>query len=334
MSKRKPNVTKSLLDAAVASYFAAIEIHNKPRIAYRYPSTTLLLMDAWELVLKAYIYKHINKKQIWENKKIGKTITFSKAIVKVCADINGKSGTKSFESIKSNLFLLEDYRNQFAHFFEPELDPIIFMLISKATINFCDFVAKWFQKDVLQDENLILLPIGFKLPFDPVEFLKKNIVSEVASQYVAQVLTQIKVLNDGDITDSIVVGFDISLASVKKVDNADLIAAIDSANPEATALVREVRITSNPSAPEVRITEDDWKSKFPYTYSVLREKIKEAVPNACFGKEFNTLMSLVKQNKEQCHPRFLDPDKPKGTKKDFYSQTAVDAMIQALNRNP
>jgi hypothetical protein len=47
MAKRKPNVTKSLIDAAVASYFAAIEIHNKPRISYRYPSATLLLIDSW-----------------------------------------------------------------------------------------------------------------------------------------------------------------------------------------------------------------------------------------------------------------------------------------------
>jgi len=172
------------------------------------------------------------------------------------------------------------------------------MLISKATINFCNFVSEWFNKDVLRDENLILLPIGFKLPFDPVEFLKRNMVSEVASDFVRQVLSQIKALQDDGITDSIVVGFDVALASVKKVSNADLIAAVDNANPNATALVREVRITDNPTAPELRLHEENLLTKYPLTYAALRERIKEQLPNAKFGREFNTLMRLVKQNKE------------------------------------
>jgi hypothetical protein len=153
---------------------------------------------------------------MWEDRKKGRTITLNKAIIKVCEDINKKTGTNTFESVKSNLFLLEDYRNRFAHYFEQELDPVIFMLISKATINFCDFISDWFHKDVLQDENMILLPIGFKLPFDPVDFLKRSMVSEVASQFVTQVLSQIKFLQNSNITESIVVGFDVSLASVKK----------------------------------------------------------------------------------------------------------------------
>ncbi len=40
---------------SIATYFAAIEIHNKPNISYRYETVTLLMMNAWELVLKTYI---------------------------------------------------------------------------------------------------------------------------------------------------------------------------------------------------------------------------------------------------------------------------------------
>jgi hypothetical protein len=98
-------------------------------------------------------------------------------------------------------------------------------------------------------------------------------------------------------------------------------------------LIKEVRITDNPNAPEYRVKEGDWKSDFPHTYEALRTKIKEQIPDVSFGKEFNTLMSLVKQNKEQCHLNFLDPDKPKGTKKCFYSELALQAMVQALKRN-
>ena len=48
---RKKNVAKSLIDSAESAIFAGIEIHNKPRIPYRYPTATLLIINAWELAL-------------------------------------------------------------------------------------------------------------------------------------------------------------------------------------------------------------------------------------------------------------------------------------------
>lgn len=48
MSKRKM-VQNNLLCISIAAYFAAIEIHNKPKFSYRYETTTLLLMNAGAL---------------------------------------------------------------------------------------------------------------------------------------------------------------------------------------------------------------------------------------------------------------------------------------------
>lgn len=42
---RKKNVVKSLIDSAESAIFAGIEIHNKPRIPYRYPTATLLVIN-------------------------------------------------------------------------------------------------------------------------------------------------------------------------------------------------------------------------------------------------------------------------------------------------
>ena len=50
MAKRKM-VQNNLLKNSIAAYFAAIEIHNKPNFSYRYETTTLLMMNAWELIL-------------------------------------------------------------------------------------------------------------------------------------------------------------------------------------------------------------------------------------------------------------------------------------------
>ena len=60
---RGKSTKKLLLDASQAALFAGIEIHNKPNIAYRYPTSTILIINAWELALKAFIYQYIGKKE-------------------------------------------------------------------------------------------------------------------------------------------------------------------------------------------------------------------------------------------------------------------------------
>lgn len=77
MSKRKM-VQNNLLKNSIAEYFAAIEIHNKSNFSYRYKTTTLLLMNAWESVLKAFIKKYIKSKNIFI--KDGHMISIDKAI--------------------------------------------------------------------------------------------------------------------------------------------------------------------------------------------------------------------------------------------------------------
>ena len=58
------NISYTFIKNSIAAYFAAIEIHNKPNITYRYETVTLLLMNAWELALKSFIRKYIKKHRI------------------------------------------------------------------------------------------------------------------------------------------------------------------------------------------------------------------------------------------------------------------------------
>ena len=66
MARKNKMIQANLLKNSTAAYFAAVEIHNKPNILYRYETVTLLMMNAWELAHKAYIRKHIKKKSIFE----------------------------------------------------------------------------------------------------------------------------------------------------------------------------------------------------------------------------------------------------------------------------
>ena len=185
MNKGK-SVKKLLLDSSQAALFAGIEIHNKPHIAYRYPTAVILIINAWELALKAYVYKYINRKKIYENDG-QHTITFSKALGLVTADINSKEGKNAFKAVNENLDLLNNYRCSNVKKKKKALDPVIFMLLSKAVLNYDNFLKRYFQKDISKDDNLIILQIGMKLPFYPVEYLKQDYGS-ANNDYVNQVI--------------------------------------------------------------------------------------------------------------------------------------------------
>ena len=247
-------VSKTLLDSSQAALFAGIEIHNKPNIPYRYQTSIILIINAWELALKAFIYKYIGREKIYEDKEKRHTIRFTYALDIVRQKINADKGNAEFEAVCKNLYLLNDYRNNIAHFGNIELDSIVFMLLNKAVLNYDVFIKEYFNKDITNNSNLVILPIGFRLPIDPIDYLRKRTEGE-HNAFVKQVMDSIKELHEKNIKETIVIGFDLCMASAKKIENADIVAAITAINPEVS-VVKEYRITNNPNAPLVRGIED------------------------------------------------------------------------------
>lgn len=318
---RGKSITKLLLDSSQAALFAGIEIHNKPNIPYRYPTATILIVNAWELALKAYVYKVIGRKRIFE-KNSEHTISLTKAAVLVRDNINTVKKNKEFQAVFDNIILLNEFRCSNIHYADEKLDPIIFMLISKAVLNYDNFLKEYFNKDITKNDNLIILPVGLKLPFDPVEYLKQK-GGKGSNKFVNKVLESIKTLYKEQVHDTIIVGFDLFTASVKKAANADLVAAIDQANADVR-LIKAVRITDDEKAPLVRLEPE----LLPLSYKELQQRIKLNRPDIKFNSIFNDIMKEIKKNNTLCQTRYLDPKIKTGTKKYFYSEKAVDEVIR------
>ena len=316
---RGKGVKKLLLDASQAAMFAGIEIHNKPNISYRYPTAIILIINAWELALKAYVYKFIGKKKIYEDD--GKhTISFKKANGLVKESII--TTDKNYLAVYSNLEKLNEYRCSNVHYANSDLDPVIFMLMAKAVLNYNDFLKKYFNKDVSSSDNLIILPVGFKLPFDPIDYLKQD-YGEAQNDFVNDVIQTIRDLKDNDIEDSIVIGFSVFTESIKKVSNADIIAAIDQANG-TVQLTRAYRVTDDPNAPLVRME----PNLPPLRYEDVRTRVKQQKTDIKFGKIFNAVMKEIKKDKTLCQVRYLDPRKQSGAKTEYYTESAIPIIIQ------
>lgn len=227
MAKRKSPIAKNLANNSIAGMFSAIEIHNKPTIRYRYEIVVLLLLNSWELILKAYLYKF--HKDIKLFSKDGTTKSFENCL----NSVNHKIG-KDFNPVHENLNVLYGYRNQVAHYYIEDIEPIVFSLVSKSIIFYAKFLLKNFKIDLSEETNLILLPIGFKRPISPTDYISNTSYNEKApnevKEFLKTVIDATQRLYDDKIDETIFVDFRMNLTNVNRTINADLIAGIDNAN--------------------------------------------------------------------------------------------------------
>lgn len=279
MRKRKSPVAKSLVKNSIAGIFSAIEIHNKPTIKYRYEIVVLILLNAWELLLKGYLYKF--HKDIKIINRDGTTKPFEK-----CLNIvNSKIG-KDFNPVQENLKVLYGYRNQIAHFYIKELDTIIYSLISKNVIFYSKFLQQYFKIDLSENSDLILLPIGFKKPISPLDYIAHKSVSNYASKEVRNFIKSItdasQRLADLNIDETIFVDFKMNLTNVNRISNADIIAGID--NTQENELLFKVTkqpktIVSSNVGEKVILTRDKSESQGTIYYETLQDGIFDEINN-------------------------------------------------------
>ena len=323
-------IQSNLLKNAISAYFAAIEIHNKPNIQYRYETVTLLMMNAWELVLKAFIRKYIKGKSIFETDK-EHTISFGKAIAYISEYIN-KQKPKSFVAVQKNLEEIEKYRNGIVHFYCEELEPYIFMLIARSALNFVDFVKTYFDKDIMQDDGLFIMPLGFKLPFRPEEFLSNNSAKYVAGketqEFINSIVNTIKELDNDGIDDSIVLGFDIYLESVKKAKNSDILAAITTVeNADVTlAKVTNFKFTNDPNAQIFNMNDDEFRKIWKHTYQDLVAWCRSNIEKFKQNTEFNKYKREIEKDINCAYTRKLDNMSQSSPSKTFYTDLALEKI--------
>ena len=332
--KRKM-IQYNLLKNSISAYFAMIEIHNKPHISYRYETVTLLIINAWELALKSFVRKYIKNRSIFTGD--GHTISLEKTLSYVNEKINSEH-PKKFVAVKENIESIEDYRNNSTHFYNEELEPYIFMLVAKSALNFVEFIKEYFNKDIMEDEGLFILPLGFKLPFKPEDFLStkaaNNLQSEEAKIFMQNIVKKITDLKEEGIEDSIVLGFSLYMENIKKCNNSDLIAAITDID-EADVKIgqkKKIEIVNDKNAPKVGISDEELIKNYPLTYEEIWRICKKNIPNFKRDSKFNSIMKELKTNPNYAYERKANPKSEKTSKTYLYSNNIIIEIEKMYNK--
>ena len=316
---------------AYSAFTAAIEVHNKPNIDYRYENVTILLLNAWELILKAFVRKY-TRKSIFKEDDYTISIDEAMSITKNYLSENGI--LKKYIAYFDNIELLEEYRNSNIHFYnEKGMDGVMFSLIAKNTLDFNQFSIDFFKDDPIGKNNLTILPIGFKLPFNPEHYLSmKNPAyssNKEIKNFMDKILVRIKDLNNQNVDESLVIGFDVYLSSVKKISNSDLIVAIDQENYDYNVKIgKKVEFSNEKGAMKVYLTDDEIINNYPLSYENVWKSCKNKNHNFKKDSQFQKIMNGIRDNRDYCFERKHYPGREKSAVTRMYSKKTIDYIIE------
>ncbi|WP_107085913.1 DUF3644 domain-containing protein [Streptomyces sp. CFMR 7] len=245
---------RRLFGNSKAAMVGAIEIYNKPRFEYRDEVFVILLMNAWELLLKSIVSKSGGR--IYYPKKRGepyRTLTCADAF-KVASRSSLWPKRLPSQAVDANIEILSTYRNNAVHFYnEKALSTLIYSLAQTAILNYRDLAASVFGQDIADEITWRIMPLGVENPIDPVEFMKSAPGSSPKSRAVQEFLAYLKertnsLESDGIDTARLLTVFDVSLQSVKKIDRADIVVGVTSEDL-ADSIVVSRKVDPNVSHP-------------------------------------------------------------------------------------
>lgn len=310
--------SQRLLKTAEAVLIAAIEIYNKPDFSYREQTFSILATNAWEILLKAKLLAlHQNDVRClyardkgndavptgirYKRNRTGNTMTIG--IDASMVELQ-KAGTAVPPAVKANLEALVEIRDNAVHFINasPVLAKQVLEIGTASLRNFIELGKRWMDLD-LSSYSLYLMPIGFLPPATAATAISVTPDEQNVVNYLAGLIGQ----PQGNGNSDYHVSLDVNI-SFKRTTNAAAAAVI---------------VTNDPNAVPVTITEETVRKQYPWDYAELVDRLKKRYIDFKQNPKFNAIKATAVANPQYMRPRYLDPDNPNSSRKDFYNSNIL-----------
>lgn len=321
-------VYKRLLEQSEHAALAAIEIYNKPDFKYREESFVILLINAWELLLKARILKESGSvKSIYV--RYGPTkrqIKKSRCGNPLTIELFGAAKKLNLDQVVvDNLEMLTEIRDTCVHFHPSEgLKEMVFNLGAAALRNYATLVQKWFSR-ALSQYDFFILPMGFSHGF--LAFDGDGIAG--TPKELERLLEGAKKKQEGSAGGSgeflFACEIDVCIRSSKKF----------TATGAAT-----VSVDQNSTAATVIIQEKRKLDQYPLSYREVVTKVKERLPKVKQGQidavikkegvKSNTRLASYSFLKKADENLYLTKGEVKPATTCIYNYDAVEFICQRL----
>jgi len=226
-------LTKKLLDKSKSSFLLSLEIFNKPTVEYRTEAFSIFFTNAWELLLKAYLYEVSKGKKlsIFHKKKRNRkreSLTLDECIRKVF--------TNELDPVRKNIEYISDIRNESVHLIVEDLNPYFSRVFQRGVLNYIEYIENWFNIDLLErfKPGLIGL-ISDEKALDDISVLRKRVNKE-DFQYIFSWIKRFKELEN--LGDKATIPIAYSIAITRNLKKADIVLSTGIGGKEAIIVER------------------------------------------------------------------------------------------------
>lgn len=318
---------KTLLEKSIAAAISAIEIYNKPDFKYREETFSILMINSWELLLKAKILKNNsgNLKSIYipektKNKKgeILKRFYPKLNRAKNPMTIEIKRAIEKLELpniLKENLYLLIEIRDNAIHFLnkEPFFQKKILEIGTANLKSFVKVCNNWFDYD-LNKYNFYLMPISFFHSFEMESFSINKQPKQIQNLIAYIIQKEIKYPSDEKNDHNISLKLETKFAKSSNLD----------ALPVQYSKNAKIKIKVDAEAV--------FKNKYPMDYAGLVLKLEKRYVDFIRNNKFNNIKANLEKNKKYSDKRFLDFIRQAGSSKKYYSTEIFKEFDKYYNK--
>ena len=317
---------KSLLEKSVAACISAIEIYNKPDFKYREETFSILLINAWELLLKAKVLSDSSNQlrsiQAFDREGQVKTNRSGNPLtIDIYAAINGLSDQKQLDiRCQKNLELLIEIRDNAIHFINKDVDlsKKVQEIGTASLKNYITVIGEWFGRDLSQ-YNFYLMPMSF---FHPTEIDSFSVKShEKESERMLAYFRHVESSFPPEEDQPYFIALQIQTKFVKTFDASTL----------------EVKYTDRDNAPGIMVSEENiFKTKYPLTYTELVKKLQNRYSDFKPNGEFYALKKELEDPEQYgekfCRVNYLNVLRKTGSQQKFYSSEIIKEFDKHYTR--
>ena len=290
--------------AAVSALVAAVEIYNKPTVEYREQTFVVLLVNAWEVLLKARIVQlsgnkmaSIIEREEGTKRYIFDDITGGHSTIGLKATLNTVSLSPT---VKRNIAELVNVRHEATHMglLPSDLRDAVHRFGAASVQNFIHVAKQWFDEDVPVS---YLLPVGFFGP-ETIPVVKASKGQRALLERLTKAAAFPSSEDDGFV---VALSFDIKV------------------NPQLTG-GGTIGPTNDPRAPRANLTVDQILELYPASYDEIRELCKQRYSGFKANRGFNDVMrTTIKPDPNCTFGRSNNPKNPSSLVTYYYNPEEV-----------